>query len=331
LGGSVSLTSQTLNSAGPGVMVDALEETADVVTILSPSLNGTVGVLQLKYTLDGTNTASGIDAGATFGPHRVPYACVKMGINQPVFPFGCTAYDAPQVAGTFTARFVRFVYGQPFPLWFQLESIAGTGFGPGRPVGSGSSAASFLNTAAIVPFVLFDSDMNPVEATPTITSELGIVSYQPVPFAEFRPRVKVERNHRIGEDGGDLVEYGGFGRLSPNSNGIDPAADDVTFRVGSLVLDIPAGSFVQRVGRDEREGGRDEDHVEHTQVFLFQGVIQGISVTSEIEVGPIDCFVFRMSARHANLGLVVNPIDVGLAIGGDVGQSSIRAELDERR
>lgn len=179
LGGSVSLTSQTLNPSGPGIMVQAVANMVDVITISFPPWDGTVGTMELRYTLHGNNSASGVDATARFGPHRVPYACVKLGTNEPLFPFGCIAHDSSQIDGTFSAGFVTFVYGKPFPLWFELESIAGTGFGPGRPTGGGSSAASFLNTATLEPFTLFGPDMQPLVGTPTITSNLGL-QYSPL-------------------------------------------------------------------------------------------------------------------------------------------------------
>jgi hypothetical protein len=186
LGGSVSLTSNTFNSSGPGLMVDAGEQLLDAVTVSSPPFNGSAGFMELLYTLDGTNSATGVDAGAVFGPHDVPYACVKLGINNPTFPFGCTAYDQGSVSGTFDAGIFPIVYGQAFPLWFQLESIAGTGFGAGRPTGTGSSKALFLNTADIAGVVLFDANMDPLNGVPTITSALGISYHdvQPVPEPE---------------------------------------------------------------------------------------------------------------------------------------------------
>ncbi len=78
------------------------------------------------------------------------------------------------------AREVRvfpFFYGVEMPLWFQLEVIAGTGFGPGRPTGPGTSIADFANTASIAGFVLFDPNMQPLDEVANITSGLGI-SYQ---------------------------------------------------------------------------------------------------------------------------------------------------------
>ena len=179
LGGSASLSSNTLNSSGPGVMVDAVEQLVDAVTISYAPLNGQTGLIVLDYTLHGTNSATGTDVLATFGSHKVPYACVKLGINSPIFPFGCAAYDQPSLNGTFSTGVFSFIYGQAFPLWFQLESIAGTGFGSGRATGIGTSAANFYNTASIGGLLLYDQNMNELTNAPTITSTLGI-SYQDV-------------------------------------------------------------------------------------------------------------------------------------------------------
>jgi hypothetical protein len=130
LGGIVSVSSNTFNADGPGVMVDALEQLVDVVTFFGPV--GQTGFLGLQYTLRGSNTSDGTIAEVTFGDHSVPYACVKLGIQQPIFPFGCIDHDQPGVNGLFSVGFFPFTYNVPFNLWFQLESIAGTGFGSGR-------------------------------------------------------------------------------------------------------------------------------------------------------------------------------------------------------
>jgi hypothetical protein len=178
LGGSVSVTSDTFNSSGPGVLVDAVSALLDSVTVSYLPWNGQTGYMEMYYTLDGTNSATGTGVGATFGPHGVPYACVKIGINDPIFPFGCTAYDWPVVDGpAFFGGIFPFTYGVEFPLWFQLEVIAGTGIGPGRPTGPGTSVANFFNTASIAGFTLFDENLQPLNEAASITSGLGI-SYQ---------------------------------------------------------------------------------------------------------------------------------------------------------
>ena len=168
LGGVVSVTSNTINSSGPGVMVDALEQLVDSVVISYAPLNGQTGYLFLDYTLDGTNSSSGADAPS--------YGCVKLGINDPLFPFGCSGHFQPSVSGTFSSGVFPFIYGQAFPLWFQLESIAGTGFGSGRATGAGSASADFYNTATIAGVVLFDQNMDELSPSPgiDITSTLGV-------------------------------------------------------------------------------------------------------------------------------------------------------------
>jgi DNA-binding winged helix-turn-helix (wHTH) protein len=168
LGGAVAVNTTTSNSSGPGVMVIAREQFVDVLTISYAPLNGLTGHLVINYTLHGANNTTG---------HNISYGCVKAGINEAIFAFGCTAYSQPSVAGTFESATYSFSYGQPFPLWFQLESIAGTGFGPGRKTGTGSSAANFANDAAIKGLVLFDQNMNALTGTPNIASALNI-SYQ---------------------------------------------------------------------------------------------------------------------------------------------------------
>jgi hypothetical protein len=183
LGGKVSVSSNTFNATGPGVMVDAVAQFVDSVTISFAPWNGSGGTMFLYYTLDGTNSASGTGAGATFGPHGVPYACVKAGINNPILPFGCTAYDQASVGGLFYAGAFNFTYGVAFPLWFQLENIAGTGFGPGRPTGVGTSVADFFNTATIAGFGLYGPNMQPLTEIPNIASDLG-VSYKALAVPE---------------------------------------------------------------------------------------------------------------------------------------------------
>ena len=182
LGGRASVTSNVVNSTGPGVMVDALAQMVDLVTIDFAPWHGQAGSMVMYYTLEGFNDATGADEDITFGPHGVPYACVKIGIGEPVFPFGCAAHDQDRVDGLFLGGTFSFIYGKEFPLWFQLESIAGTGYGAGRPTGIGTSTVDFFNTATIAGFALFDPEGRPLDGTADIHSDLGITySQSPVP------------------------------------------------------------------------------------------------------------------------------------------------------
>jgi predicted dienelactone hydrolase len=153
---------------------------------------------------------------------------------------------------------------------------------------------------------------------------------QSVRFATFRPTVEIQRAHSISHDG-DRLEFDGEGTLGPSSVGVDPAAEDVVFRVGSLTLKIPGGSFVEGAEHDEGHERRDAGRKDAVQLYSFQGVVDGMPVSAEIEIGHSGKFAFRLRARDANLGLIVNPVQVGFTIGGDFGDSSVRAEFDRHR
>ncbi len=153
---------------------------------------------------------------------------------------------------------------------------------------------------------------------------------RPVRFAALRPTVKIQRAHSIGHDG-DRLEFDGEGTLGPSSDGVEPAAEDVVFRVGSLTLKIPGGSFVEQVEHDETHERRDGGRKDASHVYSFRGVVDGMSVRAEIEIGHRGQYAFRLKTRDANLGLVVNPVQVGFSIGGDFGESSVRAEFDRQR
>lgn len=196
LGGTALVSSTTFNSAGPGVMVDAVEQLVDLVTVSWDPWNGSTGYLQVFYTLDGFNSASGANASATFGNHGVPYACVKLGVGTPLFPFGCEAHDSPSVDGLFGGAFFPIVYGQAVPLWFQLESIAGTGFGPGRPTGAGTSVANFFNTATIGGFLFYDQNLVPLVGNPVITSALNLPYSVPEPSSLLLLAIGVAASQR---------------------------------------------------------------------------------------------------------------------------------------
>jgi predicted dienelactone hydrolase len=154
---------------------------------------------------------------------------------------------------------------------------------------------------------------------------------QPERFATLRPTVEIQRPHRIGDDGGDRLEFDGEGTLGQGSDGVDPAADDVMFRVGSLTLKIPGGSFVEQVEHDEIDERREDGRKDASQSYSFRGVVDGIPVRAEIAIGDRGKFAFRLRALNANVGLIVNPVQVGFSIGGDFGESSARAEFDRDR
>ena len=90
------------------------------------------------------------------------------------------------------------------------------------------------------------------------------------------------------------------------------------FRVGSLTLKIPGGSFVEQVEHDGADERRDGERKDAFQLLINPRGHGRYAGEGEIEIGPRGKFAFRLRARGANLGLLVNPIDGGLSIGGDV-------------
>ena len=135
------------------------------------------------------------------------------------------------------------------------------------------------------------------------------------------------------------------------SHGLAPHAEDVTLGLGSLSLTIPAGSFVKKIDadddqartdRDRHDADRHGDRFDHDDrdadghgdrddritTYHFKGVIAGVSVSAEIELGPKGSFSFRFEGRNANLSPVVNPVTVALAIGADAGHVVVKADID---
>jgi YVTN family beta-propeller protein len=207
-------------------------------------------------------------------------------------------------------------------------------------------AAATNTVTAIVPVGLNpDAFGQFISSSPTVSA---------VPFASLTARVEIERSHRLTKQAGDSFELRGHGVLGHASHGLAPHAEDVTLGLGSLSLTVPAGSFVKKPDTDEDRGQTDRDRnnaerhrdrLDHDDrdadghgdrhdrddritTYSFKGVIAGVSLSAEIEVGPKRSFSFRFEGRNANLSLVVNPVTVALAIGEDVGHVVVKADID---
>jgi YVTN family beta-propeller protein len=164
-----------------------------------------------------------------------------------------------------------------------------------------------------------------------------IRSASTVPFASFIAHVEIERSHRITRHAGDSFEVEGRAVLGELSNGIAPNAEEVTLRLGSFSLTIPAGSFVatrdnegedeDRDGRVKRDEGDSDARNDVVTTYHFKGVIAGVSLDATIEQGPQHAFRFGVNGRHANLRLVHNPVTVSLAIGDDEGNVLTRTDI----
>jgi hypothetical protein len=93
------------------------------------------------------------------------------------------------------------------------------------------------------------------------------------------------------------------------SNGINPATEPVTLRVGIFTTTIPPG-FFNEIGQG---------------IFVFHGVIGGVRL--KVLIAPTGSLRYALvpAAQNANLTGTVNPVPVSLTIGDDCGTASITA------
>jgi probable HAF family extracellular repeat protein len=180
----------------------------------------------------------------------------------------------------------------------------------------------------------FDPVTLVVCGTATSFSPFAVLVPSAVPFASFTARAEIRRSHAITKHGGDSFEIEGRGVLNAASNGIAPSVENVTVKQGALSLAIPAGSFVKKADKDDDHGKKDDEHGKRDRdhritTYNFRGVIAGVLLSAEIEQGPKHTFRFHFEGQHANLGVVRNPVTVGLAIGDDVGLVVVKADIDK--
>jgi hypothetical protein len=157
-----------------------------------------------------------------------------------------------------------------------------------------------------------------------------------VPFASFTARVEIEHSDSLTKPKADSFKVSGRGTLGPASDGIAPDTEQVMLSLGSFSLTIPAGSFVKKMDKDEdadeaddadgSEDGHDRD--DRITTYRFRGVIAGVSIRAEIVQGPKNKVRVHFKGRAADLGPVINPVTVGLAIGDDMGAAVVTADID---
>jgi concanavalin A-like lectin/glucanase superfamily protein len=96
----------------------------------------------------------------------------------------------------------------------------------------------------------------------------------------------------------------------PESDGIDPANETVSFQIGVLSISLPAGSF-------RSVGGN----------FSFDGVIAGVRL--QVKIIQQNGRGWRLVAKggHANLSGTQIPVKVGLLIGDDNGSVTLKNTL----
>jgi len=139
---------------------------------------------------------------------------------------------------------------------------------------------------------------------------VGIAPPPPLtPFGAFAAKLDIELGHKPNHDAFRLKS--GF-TLGQGSNGIDPAAEAVTLRIGAFATTIPAGSF------KGKEYGP----------FKFHGEIDGVTLHVEIEPTGAKRYALEAIARRASLTGTKTPAPVTLTIGNDSGAASVKAHID---
>jgi len=113
-----------------------------------------------------------------------------------------------------------------------------------------------------------------------------------------------------------LDEYNDFYKIKGElvldgcSNGIDPVSEEVVVLLGTSTLEIPAGSY----------------HETRPGKFVFDGVIDGISVESKIKLIDSEVYLFKVVTEGIDLSDTSNPINLELVIGDDKGETEVRLE-----
>ena len=109
-----------------------------------------------------------------------------------------------------------------------------------------------------------------------------------------------------GDSTAERVNVKGSFALAPSSNGIDPTNEAVDIAVGTASVTIPAGFLVDDNG-----------------TFTFDGVIDGIAVNVVLNINK---FEFMIEATGVDLTDTANPVDIMLAIGDDIGMTTVRLD-----
>jgi hypothetical protein len=296
-------------SGAPGhAFGHAISTFQDSMTVSSPPFDGSRGTISLMYTLSGTPSSSGAATGL---------GTVQGSVNGHAF---AQQYTSP-VAGLFLAGSFPFIYGQPFPPFFQLSADSGTIIPSGSAgdicvfcTGSGQASANFLNTFVLSAFELLDPNGNPLASPVTITSSSGTpysVNGVLTSFANF-----LVRKLNIAEREEEFEIEGSF-RLASTSNGIDPPTQDVGLQIGTFSTVIPAGSF--HASRNHYDGPDAGAAAEALSRYEFRGVINGVRLKFEIRGSHGGDFKFHAEGHGANLREPTQPTTIRLSIGDDEG------------
>ena len=137
-----------------------------------------------------------------------------------------------------------------------------------------------------------------------------------VPFAAFDAKVELEPAE------GEFEVKATF-TLGAASDDINPLTEDVTLKIGTFSITIPAGSFrfhPAKSGKGHGHGARAR--------WTFEGVIDGVSLEVRITDLGGGMFEFKAEGENANLTGTVNPVQVTLTIGDDSGTTMVTAKFE---
>lgn len=122
-----------------------------------------------------------------------------------------------------------------------------------------------------------------------------------VAFARFVPASTYISYHR--REGRDRLFAAGLLKLGPESDGIDPLAEDVLFEIGSFRLEIPPGEFKLRGSKR----------------YCYSGMIGETVVWFMLKELRQGGYGYRVHVKDCDLSGTANPTTLGLSVGNDEG------------
>jgi hypothetical protein len=156
-------------------------------------------------------------------------------------------------------------------------------------------------TASVIKLTNADGSCIPPPLGP-LTPTTPAATFQ---FAAFKAEVEVKTAQ-------NRFEVEGSFTLAANSDGVNPATEDLTLSLGSVTLKIPKGSF----------------HLGATGTFGFEGNINGQKVEASITPGTQPgSFSFEVEVNGPDPTGGQNPVPVSLTIGNDTGSTKAKVEF----
>src|SRR5262249_34823684 len=127
-----------------------------------------------------------------------------------------------------------------------------------------------------------------------------------VPFESANAKLTVTAGPPPGFDLNETITLAG------GSDGVNPATEATTLQIGEYFLTFPAGSF------RSLPNGR----------YAFAGVIDGVSLSAQLQPISSKSFALKVSALGVNLTGLTNPVAVAVTIGDDSGTTITTAKFN---